>query len=238
MKPTGPLVSALVVTYNRSEYLAECLDSLLDQTYKNYEIIVVDDGSTDSTPILMKWYLEEYPEKIQYFQCKHKGIAAARNFAIQQSKGDYLGMFDSDDMYVRTRLAKQVKLLEKHPEIDFTYSGYMEANEHMEAVSTVAPPEDFTAEGIRENKTVPHATMLARRRCFIDHPYTDRFTSNDDKKLFWDWFRAGYKGKVIKEMLYLKRNHETAVSITDGEQINKFNKEIDAEITEYLKSTT
>jgi glycosyltransferase involved in cell wall biosynthesis len=236
MKKDSPLVSCLVPTYNRSEYLAESLNSILEQTYKNYEVIVVDDGSTDSTPILMKWFTGKYP-KIKYFRCPHKGIAATRNFAIKQSKGDLIGIFDSDDMYANRRLQKQVAALEKHPEADFCYSGYMEANEHMEGTSIVEPPVEFTAQGIRDNKTIPHGTTLARRHCFIDRPYNERFTSNDDKKLFWDWFRAGYKGWPVNDTLYLKRNHMQAVSIVEGEQVHKFNIELDKEIDEYLKKT-
>lgn len=237
MKKNSPLVSCLMPTYNRSEYIAEALNSLLEQTYRHFEIIVVDDGSTDSTPILMAWFTAKYP-KIRYFQRPHNGIAATRNFAIQQSTGDYLGIFDSDDMYANRRLKKQVDLLEKHPEIDFCYSGYMEADEHMQGRSLVDAPKEFTAEGIRDNKTIPHGTTLARRKCFIDHPYDERFTSNDDKKLFWDWFRAGYKGLALNDTLYLKRNHEDAVSITQGETVHKFNVELDAEINTYLAAQT
>lgn len=233
MKTKGPLVSCLMPTYNRSEYLAEALNSLVEQTYKNIEIIVVDDGSTDSTDTLMKWFVDKYP-KIEYFQCAHRGIAATRNFAINQALGAYIAVCDSDDMYAKQRIKKQVTFLEKNKDIDFSYSGYMEADEHMVGIRTVAPPVDFKAEDIRDNNTIPHATIMARRDCFVDNPYDGRFTSNDDKKLLWDWFKAGYKGKVVKEMLYLKRNHIQTVSNIKAVEVNKFNLELDAEINEYL----
>lgn len=224
----------MMPTYNRGHYLGETLDNLLEQTYKNIEIIVVDDGSTDSTPRLMQYFTNKYPKKIKYYQCKHSGIAKTRNFAIKQTKGEYLAVTDSDDLCAVERIQREMDVFNKNPDIDFVYSGYMEADEHMQGKSEVQPPHEFTAEGIKANTTIPHGALIAKRRCFIEHPYNDTFIANDDKKLFWDWFRAGYKCKYVDSMLYLKRNHEGTVSYDKAKIIHKLNQQIDAEIDKYL----
>lgn len=90
-------VSIIIPAYNTEDYMAQCLDSLLQQTLQEIEIIVVDDGSTDRTLTILKQYEEQNPEKIRVFHKENGGQGSARNIALQYAQGEYLGFVDSDD---------------------------------------------------------------------------------------------------------------------------------------------
>ena len=95
-----PKVSVVIPTYNRAHLICETIDSILAQTYKDYEIIVVDDGSTDNTQEVLK----RYGDKVRYFYQQNQGQASAWNFAVRQSSGEYIALLDSDDLWLPQKL--------------------------------------------------------------------------------------------------------------------------------------
>jgi glycosyltransferase involved in cell wall biosynthesis len=109
---TSPRVSVIIPTFNRRDYLPIALDSVLAQTYTDYEIVIIDDGSTDDTRDI----LFPYEQRIRYFYQQNSGIAAARNRGIEESRGMYLALLDSDDYWLPGKLACQVEGLEKNPQ--------------------------------------------------------------------------------------------------------------------------
>ena len=109
---TSPRVSFIIPTFNRRDYLPIALDSVLAQTYTDYEIVIIDDGSTDDTRDI----LFPYEQRIRYFYQQNSGIAAARNRGIEESRGMYLALLDSDDYWLPGKLACQVEGLEKNPQ--------------------------------------------------------------------------------------------------------------------------
>ena len=114
-----PLISVIVVTYNRAHFLKDALDSILRQTFKDYEIIVVDDGSTDNT----KEMLEKH-EGIRYFYLEHSGIATVRNTAVKVARGQWIAFLDSDDLWKEEKLQKQVDYVRIHPECRIVYTAF------------------------------------------------------------------------------------------------------------------
>lgn len=116
--PDAPLVSCVIASYNRPDYVRDAIQSALDQTYPNLEIIVVDDGSTDDTPRV----LASYGSKIRVVRQENSGTAAARNAGIAISKGKYLAWLDSDDAWLPQKIADQVAVAERHPEIGVVYT--------------------------------------------------------------------------------------------------------------------
>jgi glycosyltransferase involved in cell wall biosynthesis len=108
-----PLVSVIIPSYNRGHLLGETLDSVLSQTYKNWECIVVDDGSCDYTEELLEFYCSK-DSRIQFHRrpkCRRKGANACRNYGFELCKGDFINWFDSDDLMDRDKLKFQVKAL-------------------------------------------------------------------------------------------------------------------------------
>lgn len=106
------LVSVLVPVYNQEKYVKECLDSLLEQTYDNFEIVVLDDGSTDDTPNILKEYASNPKVRLLYKK-NEKSIARARNFLLKEIRGDYFVFVDSDDSVSPSFLSLLVEAIEK-----------------------------------------------------------------------------------------------------------------------------
>ncbi|MFT6069515.1 MAG: glycosyltransferase involved in cell wall biosynthesis [Bacteriovoracaceae bacterium] len=115
-----PVVSVIIPTYNRLESLKAAVESVLNQTFGNFELIIADDGSTDET----KKYAQEIKDRrVLYLYKENEGLPSlARNFAASRANGTYLAFLDSDDTWRPEKLALQVELMEKRPEIIFCYS--------------------------------------------------------------------------------------------------------------------
>jgi glycosyltransferase involved in cell wall biosynthesis len=108
----APLVSVIIPTYNREKIIPKAIDSVFAQTYQDFEIIVLDDGSQDST----KAAVESYGPQVHYFYQNNKGIAGARNAGMHQAAGDYIAFLDSDDYWLPGKLERQMALFVEHPE--------------------------------------------------------------------------------------------------------------------------
>lgn len=108
-----PKVSIIIPAYNCAPYITDAMKSVLNQTYKDYEIIVVDDGSTDNTREIMEEYIKKYSEKIRYLYQENKGVCAARNKGIKEAEGKYLAFLDQDDIWLREFLQKMVEKIEQ-----------------------------------------------------------------------------------------------------------------------------
>ncbi len=110
---TNPLVSVIIPTFNRAHLLDKTLDSVLSQTFKDFEIIVIDDASVDGTQDL----LSKYPSLKSIIFEENQGVSCARNCGIELAKGDYICFLDSDDLWEPKKLEIQTKWMEEHPEI-------------------------------------------------------------------------------------------------------------------------
>jgi len=122
----NPKVSICVPTYNRKDYLRETLDSILAQSYKDYEIVIVDDGSTDGTADLIK---NASFKNLQYHWQENQGESAARNKLVELAKGDYLTFIDSDDLLFPYAVEELVKIVEAHGPDTIAYSSYINIDE-------------------------------------------------------------------------------------------------------------
>lgn len=118
----GPLVSVFIPMFNSSQYIREALDSIINQTYNNLEIIIIDDGSTDKSVEIVKSYNDSRIRLIQN-EC-NKGIPYTRNLGLKKAKGKYMAIMDSDDISYSTRIERQVEFMEKNNEVDVVGSFY------------------------------------------------------------------------------------------------------------------
>lgn len=122
-----PLVSVIVAAYNAEAFIAECLESIIAQTYDNIEIIVVDDGSRDNTAEVV----QKYHEHVRYFhQEPSGGPAAPRNKGILHSRGEYLLFFDSDDILILDCISRQVDFLQRHTDVGMIFCDYRNFDEN------------------------------------------------------------------------------------------------------------
>ena len=115
IKNRNPLVSVIMPVHNSGKYLSPALNSVLNQTYKNFEFIIVDDASTDNSQTILKDYAKKYPKKIKLLKnTVNMGVSYSSNKAISKSKGNYIARMDGDDLMFPERLELQVKFLEKN----------------------------------------------------------------------------------------------------------------------------
>jgi glycosyltransferase involved in cell wall biosynthesis len=122
----SPKVSVFIATYNHGRFLPECLDSILAQTYRDFEIVIVDDGSTDNTDEILKDYASRYPDRIRHLWHsghQNRGVSHTSNVAIANCRGEYLAWIGSDDVWYPDILEKEVALLDSDSGLSFVY-GY------------------------------------------------------------------------------------------------------------------
>lgn len=119
---TLPLVSVILPTYNRAELIQRAINSVLTQTYSNWELVIWDDGSTDNSGEIVNSY---HDARIRYFFDTNHGVAYARNRAIEVSQGNYLAFLDSDDEWELDKLDGQVNVMSSFPRIDVLFSDFL-----------------------------------------------------------------------------------------------------------------
>jgi len=117
-----PAVSVIIPTFNRASYIRDTINSVLGQTCSDYEIIVVDDGSTDDTLAALKSWIDN--STIRYAYQDNQGVSTARNYGVRLAKGRYIAFLDSDDLFLPTKLEKQISYLDAHPDEAFVQSWY------------------------------------------------------------------------------------------------------------------
>jgi glycosyltransferase involved in cell wall biosynthesis len=183
------LVSVIIPVYNGEETICRAIDSVLGQSYREREVIVVDDGSTDSTVELLR----NYGSKIRLVEQKNGGVASARNHGIKLAQGEYVAFLDADDFWVQEKLAIQIEILGRHPSVGLTFSNLEVVNKKGERLGITYVPshsrnapswEDLLTEGPR----VLASTVLARREMILTAGGfdADLFTSRgyEDRDLF------------------------------------------------------
>lgn len=114
------LVSVVIPAYKCADVISSAIESVLSQTYRNYELIVIDDGSPDNTAEV----INKYRERVRYIYQKNGGVSKARNTGILNSTGEYVALLDADDIWNKNKLEIQMRLFEKHPEIDMLCSAF------------------------------------------------------------------------------------------------------------------
>lgn len=117
-----PKVSVVIPIYNAEKFISETIESVMAQTCSDWEIIAVDDGSTDKTPEILRSYKKRLSKKMRVITQENSGLSITRNVAISAAKGGYVAFLDHDDLWVPEKLEKQVKLLDSNKELGMVYS--------------------------------------------------------------------------------------------------------------------
>jgi len=131
----APKVSVIIPTYNSARFLPEALESVFSQNYADYEVIVVDDGSTDGTPAV----LQLYADRIRYTWQPNAGSAAARNTGLDMARGEFIVFQDADDLMLPGKLKEQAAFLEVRPSLGMVHSGWLETDENGRILRTIEP---------------------------------------------------------------------------------------------------
>lgn len=214
-----PKVSVIISTYNRHHYVCEAIDSVLTQTFKDFEIILVDDGSKDNT----KEVLERYSSSIRYVYQKNKGRAEARNTGIKIAQGEYIAFLDDDDIWLPNKLEKQVIFLDSNPDIGLVHTFTEIIDEHgnpqeEETKNRLRQYEKslflgYTYEGISRCGIMFMSSVMLRKLCLEK---TGLFDPNIEGHEDWDFslrFALRYRIGTLLEPLVKYRIHQIQTAL-------------------------
>jgi glycosyltransferase involved in cell wall biosynthesis len=186
MQKSNPLVSVLVATYNSEDFIEKTLDSLLEQTYKDLEILVCDDTSSDSTVNIVKSYQEKDNRIVLMQNSKNLGISLNMNNGIHKAKGEYIAILDADDWAYPYRIEEQVKVMEQDKNVVLC-SGYMHICDENLNVKTLRKypltDKEIRKAIVRYNPISHPASMWRKSAILKTSLYNKRFPINRDYDL-------------------------------------------------------
>lgn len=166
-----PRISVIIPTYNRARFLGRAIESVMAQSYRDFEVIVIDDGSTDST----REVVGAFSTDVWYYYQENSGFSASRNRGIALARGEYITFLDSDDVLLEDALQLGVEVLESHPDVGYVYGRayYVDERDHIISVKKSATFEETCVldgkDQIRDmlfTYRIPINGVMVRRRCF------------------------------------------------------------------------
>ncbi len=220
-----PLVSVIIPCYNREKYIEECVISVLAQTYKNFEIIIINDASTDNSADVIKKLQQENPQKIKVFtNKKNLNRSISRNIGINKSKGELICFLDSDDKWYPNKLTTQVQVMENNPEISFCGTGMDYINEEGKAKKI---PIYLSRSGEIFLHILARCCSINTCSVMLRRPFVEKIGNFKHNRIpaedFDYWLRASFLGKYrhIPEDLVSYRIHEEQSTSTKNLDVNK-----------------
>ena len=181
-----PCVSVLMSVYNGEQYLASAVESILNQTFADYEFIIIDDGSSDATWNILQEYTREDGRIVLHRNHKNMGLAKSLNHGLLMAKGEYIARQDADDVSLPSRFSLQIRYMERHPEIDILGTGYYQIDEEGKYLSKVILPEDdFNIHWIMLfNNAFCHTSVVLRHNHLEPLSYDDELMVAQDYELW------------------------------------------------------
>lgn len=210
-----PLVSVLMPCYNSAVFLHKAIDSILNQTYRKFEFIIIDDGSNDPTPAIIESYAQS-DTRIKFYRNEvNRKLIYTLNRGVQLSGGEYIMRMDADDISHPERLEKQLTFMLEHPETDICSAGYCYINLSDKKVQRSYPKTTLSkALHFQSFFSTPltHAVILAKAEVLKKNLYDPDFIHSEDFELFSRLLSNGYNLRNLKEILYYVRINPQSVS--------------------------
>lgn len=212
MQNINPLVSVIIPVYNAERYVYEAVSSIINQTYQNIEIIIIDDGSTDASDKIVRSFNSP---KIIYLKNEHNlGVSATRNRGFELAKGKYVALMDADDISISSRLEKQVKFLEEHSDYGVVSSYYESFRQYLFGVKRrirklPTGTDSIHANSLFSNMVCGGSAMI--RRNVLENNHIKYDTSLQMSEDFDLWRRLSFVTKIsnIGEVLLKYRKHKS-----------------------------
>ena len=187
-------IDIILPNYNSSEFIEKTIDSVIGQTHKNWNLIIVDDCSDEKTKKILNKYSQNKNIQIVFLE-KNKGAAFCRNHALELSKSEYVAFLDSDDAWLPDKLTKQIIFM-KQNHYDFTYTNYTpykdERSIDMSNQNSIKPKEKYNFESFIKDTSIATSTMMIKGELARKYKFTDT-------KICEDYF---YKCSILKEIGY------------------------------------
>ncbi|HBC47709.1 MAG TPA: hypothetical protein DEO84_02180 [candidate division Zixibacteria bacterium] len=228
-----PLISVIIPTYNSAVYIEEALKSIFEQTYQDFEIIIVDDGSTDNT----RQILRKYGERIQYIFQANGGPSSARNNGIRKARGKYIAFLDADDRWLPTKLQKQLSIFERNNTIGMVTTGACSFDEKgVFGYSTnkrATLMQGNIARNIFLHSNIGTPTVLVKKEVFDKIGLFEENIRQSEDDNMWIRIAANYDVELIDEALIQVRNHPSRMTLNRTELLESVQASIDLLKTKY-----
>ncbi|PKM11085.1 MAG: glycosyl transferase family 2 [Gammaproteobacteria bacterium HGW-Gammaproteobacteria-3] len=216
---TPPKVTVFIPVYNRERYIAQAIESILGQTFTDFELLLVDDGSTDRSRDIVQGFHD--PRVRLVCNEVNLGIPGARNKGIDLAKGEYLAFLDSDDVACPTRLARQVEFLDQHPDYAAVSAWISWVNAKGKPIGKVKRKALSTDEIAAQRLfrcCLENTASMARTAILQQYRHREQFILGSDYDL-WARIGADYKLAALPEVLVRRREHEGRTTEGKTEQI-------------------
>jgi len=198
-----PFVTAVVAAYNGEKYIGWALRSILSQTYRPLEVIVVDDGSTDGTSDIVRKFSD-----VRYVYQQNNGPASARNLALSMTSGELVTFLDQDDEWTEDKLDKQVPYMLAHPDIDYSFAWQRVTIAEEIKDQVPEPLKDYLRKNGPLQIGLLPGTLMVRRRLFGQVGlFNESYLNTSDADWFFRCKDAGARMAVLPDVLLLKRFH-------------------------------
>lgn len=218
-------VSVILTCYNGARWISKAIESILAQTCKDFELLVIDDGSTDNSKQIVSSY--SFDECVRYIYQENRGFSAAVNRGIKESNGGLIGFIGQDDLWMPNKLELQVRYLSEHKGVDLVHSNYcsIDSEERIIDVRDVKVPNFSSKKKVVEqiflNNFIGFETVLVKRKCFDEVGFFDeRMVGFSDHDI---WLRVAGKFNIgyLNLPLVKKREHESQLSKVRVEAVLK-----------------
>lgn len=200
-------ISVIIPFYNEEKYIKQCLDSVINQTYKNLEIILINNNSTDETINIVKNIKDS---RIKILNCNRQGVSYARNQGIKKATGRYIAFIDADDFWIKDKLEKQIKFI-KENNYKFIYSDYIYLKNKKQ--KRVIVPKSLTYKQAIKNTTIFTSTVMIDtkyiKKKIIEMPPLKR---GEDSATWWQILKTGITAYGMNEPLSYYRIKEKSLS--------------------------
>lgn len=202
----SPNVSIVMAAYNAQSFIAEAIQSLLEQSYKNFEILIVDDGSTDNTRAVITPFLLD--ARVKYIYQTNHGQTVAKNRGIKESSGEIIAFCDADDYWHELKLEKQLAVLMADAGVGVVYSDIQAISEDgtpLKSGQILSGPEGDILTKLLFDNFIPFGSAIIRKACILEH---GSFNENYRMGIDWDlWLRiaTSWKFGFVPEKLYFYR---------------------------------
>ncbi|MDC0204499.1 glycosyltransferase [Flavobacteriales bacterium] len=194
------LVSIITPSYNSAKFIKQCIESVIAQTYTNWELLIVDDCSIDNSGEIITSFAEKNKKIQKIFSENNVGAAESRNIGIRQAKGKYIAFLDSDDLWERQKLEKQISFMEKE-DIAFSFSTYQPMSEDgSKLYSIIHAPKSITYSSYLKNTIIGCLTVVINREKTGNFEMQN-ICSSHDMALWLSIMKRGFKAYGLDENL-------------------------------------
>lgn len=216
-------VSIVIPAFDGDRFISETLESVLAQTYQDFEVIVIDDGSKDNTSAIVKDFISKYPGKIRYLYQENKGVAAARNRGIKESLCELIAFIDQDDLWMPEKLKKSIRYLEENREVGMVYNKADRFGLLAASANNAYCEGNIFLKLLKNDFDIPTCSAVIRREVFVSTGFFDEdpeLAGSDDYDM---WLRISHRYKIgyINEALSLWRVHSGGYSYSHFESMIK-----------------